>query len=146
MAIGASLGGARSMVATSGGGFALMVEGLAWDGMIEAPLVIDLGMRVGPSTGMPTWTEQGELQFAIHAGHGEFPRIVLAPANAEEAYQLTVDAFHLADKYQVPVLVLTDKYVNESTWCAPKSVFTKEVIIDRGKLLKDTEIPAGRFI
>lgn len=138
MAIGASLGGVRSMVATSGGGFALMVEGLSWAGMIEAPLVIDLGMRVGPSTGMPTYTEQGELQFAIHGGHGEFPRIVLAPADAAEAYQLTVDAFNLADRYQVPVFILTDKYVNESTWCAPKSVFSKAVIIDRGKILKDT--------
>ena len=78
MAIGASLAGARSMVATSGGGFALMVEGLSLVGMIEVPLVIDLGMRVGPATGMPTYTEQGELLFAIHAGHGEFPRIVLA--------------------------------------------------------------------
>ncbi len=143
MAIGASVGGVRSMVATSGGGFALMVEGLAWGGMIEAPLVIDLGMRVGPSTGMPTWTEQGELQFAIHAGHGEFPRIILAPADVSEAYQLTVDAFHLADRYQVPVFLLTDKYLNESTWCAPKSVFTKEVIIDRGKLVTG-DIP-GEF-
>lgn len=141
MAIGASLGGVRSMVATSGGGFALMVEGLSWAGMIEAPLVVDLGMRVGPSTGMPTYTEQGELQFVIHAGHGEFPRIVLAPATAAEAYQLTVDAFNLADRYQVPVFILTDKYLNESTWCVPKSVFTKEVVIDRGKLLK--EAPGG---
>lgn len=141
MALGASLGGVRSMVATSGGGFALMVEGLAWGGMIEAPLVIDLGMRVGPSTGMPTYTEQGELQFAIHAGHGEFPRIVLAPADVEEAYQLTVDAFNLADRYQVPVFILTDKYLNESTWCAPKSVFTKEVVIDRGKLMNEPDIP-----
>ena len=141
MALGASLGGVRSMVATSGGGFALMVEGLAWGGMIEAPLVIDLGMRVGPSTGMPTYTEQGELQFAIHAGHGEFPRIVLAPANVDEAYQLTVDAFNLADRYQVPVFILTDKYLNESTWCAPKSVFAKDVVIDRGKLVKEADLP-----
>jgi 2-oxoglutarate ferredoxin oxidoreductase subunit alpha len=146
MALGASLGGARSMVATSGGGFALMVEGLAWGGMIEAPLVIDLGMRVGPSTGMPTYTEQGELQFVIHAGHGEFPRIVLAPADAEESYQLTVDAFNLADRYQVPVFILTDKYLNESTWCTAKSVFTKDVVIDRGKLMKEGDIPAdGSF-
>jgi len=140
MAIGAALGGVRSMVATSGGGFALMFEGVSWAGMIEAPVVIDMGMRVGPSTGMPTYTEQGELQFIIHAGHGEFPRIVLAPADASEAYQMTVDAFHLADKYQTPVFILTDKYLNESTWCAPKSVFTKDVVIDRGKLLK--EVPA----
>ena len=134
MALGASLAGARSMVATSGGGFALMVEGLSWAGMIEAPLVIDLGMRVGPSTGMPTWTEQGELQFAIHAGHGEFPRIILAPADAADAYALTVEAFNLADRYQVPVFLLTDKYINESQWCVPKSVMSGEVFIDRGKI------------
>lgn len=141
MALGASLGGVRSMVATSGGGFALMVEGLAWDGMIEAPLVIDLGMRVGPSTGMPTYTEQGELQFAIHAGHGEFPRIVLAPGDCQEAYALTIDAFNLADRYQVPVFLLTDKYLNESTWCVGKSAFTGDVVIDRGKLVKESDLP-----
>ncbi|MCX6794079.1 MAG: 2-oxoacid:acceptor oxidoreductase subunit alpha, partial [Candidatus Gottesmanbacteria bacterium] len=137
MAIGASLAGVRSMVATSGGGFALMVEGLSWAGMIEAPLVIDLGMRVGPSTGMPTWSEQGELQFAIHAGHGEFPRIVLAPADAADAYALTALAFNLADRYQVPVFLLTDKYINESQWCVPKSLMSGDVVIDRGKLLKE---------
>jgi 2-oxoglutarate ferredoxin oxidoreductase subunit alpha len=147
MALGASLAGVRSMVASSGGGFALMVEGLSLAGIMELPIVIDLGMRVGPATGMPTWTEQGELQFAIHAGHGEFPRIVLAPSDAAEAYQMTVDAFNLADKYQIPVLVLTDKYMNESQWCVPKSAFTKEVIIDRGKLVKESELPAdGSFL
>lgn len=132
MAIGASLAGIRSMVATSGGGFALMVEGLSWAGMIEAPLVIDLGMRVGPSTGMPTWSEQGELQFVIHAGHGEFPRIVLAPADAADAYTLTALAFNLADRYQVPVFLLTDKYINESQWCVPKSQMSGDVVVDRG--------------
>ncbi|MBI3385474.1 2-oxoacid:acceptor oxidoreductase subunit alpha [Candidatus Gottesmanbacteria bacterium] len=146
MALGASIGGVRSMVATSGGGFALMVEGLAWDGMIETPLVIDLGMRVGPSTGMPTWSEQGELQFAIHAGHGEFPRIVLAPADAQEAYELTTHAFNLADRYQVPVFVLTDKYLNESQWCVNKSALSGPVTIDRGKLLKESDLPSdGSF-
>jgi 2-oxoglutarate ferredoxin oxidoreductase subunit alpha len=144
MAIGASLAGVRSMVATSGGGFALMVEGLSWAGMIEAPLVIDLGMRVGPSTGMPTWSEQGELQFVIHAGHGEFPRIVLAPADAADAYDLTVDAFNLADRYQVPVFLLTDKYINESQWCVPVSRVSGDVVVDRGKLLKTVPAsPAG---
>jgi len=137
MAIGASLAGVRSMVATSGGGFALMVEGLSWAGMIEAPLVIDLGMRVGPSTGMPTWSEQGELQFVIHAGHGEFPRIVLAPADAADAYTLAVEAFNLADRYQVPVFLLTDKYINESQWCVAKSHMSGDVVIDRGKILAD---------
>ncbi len=141
MALGASLAGARSMVATSGGGFALMVEGLSLAGIMELPIVIDLGMRVGPATGMPTWTEQGELQFAIHAGHGEFARIILAPADAKEAYALTVDAFNFADKYQIPVFVLTDKYLNESQWCVPKSAFTGPVAIDRGKLMKDEQLP-----
>lgn len=135
MAIGASIAGARSMVATSGGGFALMVEGLSLAGMVEAPLVIDLGMRVGPATGMPTYTEQGELLFAIHAGHGEFPRIVLAPSNASEAYELTTKAFNLADRFQVPVFVLTDKYLNESLWCVPLSLFEKPVPVDRGSLV-----------
>lgn len=146
MAIGASVAGVRSMVATSGGGFALMVEGLSLAGMIEVPLVIDLGMRVGPATGMPTYTEQGELLFAIHAGHGEFARIILAPGDAEEAYHLTIDAFQLADAYQVPVFVLTDKYLNESQWCMKLSHFQKPVVIDRGKLiLGDTGKPEGTF-
>lgn len=146
MALGASLAGVRSMVATSGGGFALMVEGLSWAGMIEAPLVIDLGMRPGPSTGMPTWSEQGELQLVIHAGHGEFPRIVLAPSDAADAYTLTVHAFNLADRYQVPVFLLTDKYINESQWCVTKSLMSGDVVIDRGKLAKDSDLPAdGSF-
>ncbi len=141
MALGAAIGGVRSMVATSGGGFALMVEGLAWSGMIETPLVVDLGMRVGPSTGMPTWNEQGELQFVIHAGHGEFPRIVLAPADAQEAYELTTQAFNFADRYQVPVFVLTDKYLNESQWCVKRSDLSGTVMIDRGKLVKESDLP-----
>jgi len=146
MAIGASIGGVRSMVATSGGGFALMVEGLSLAGMVEAPLVIDLGMRVGPATGMPTYTEQGELLFAIHAGHGEFARIILAPSDATEAYDLTIEAFNLADRYQVPVFVLTDKYLNESQWCVPLSHFEKPVTIDRGKLMtKDIKVTDGGF-
>jgi len=142
MALGASYAGVRSMVATSGGGFALMVEALSLAGMMELPIVIDMGMRVGPATGMPTWTEQGELQFVIHAGHGEFPRIVFAPGDVGECFDLTVDAFNLADKYQIPVFLLTDKYLNESQWCAPQSAFKKPVTIDRGKLVFDQNLPA----
>jgi 2-oxoglutarate ferredoxin oxidoreductase subunit alpha len=146
MAIGASVAGVRSMVATSGGGFSLMVEGLSLTGIMEVPLVIDLGMRVGPATGMPTWTEQGELLFAIHAGHGDFPRIVLAPGDAKEVYSTTIDAFNLADKYQIPVFVLTDKYLNESHWCVPKAHFQSPVTIDRGKLVKAEDLPTdGSF-
>lgn len=143
MAIGAAVAGVRSMVATSGGGFALMVEGLSLAGMIEAPLVIDMGMRVGPATGMPTWTEQGELRFVIHAGHGEFARIVLAPSNAEEAHMLTTHAFNLADRYQIPVFVLTDKYLNESLWCVSENSFKGDGVIDRGKLVKKEELPSN---
>lgn len=135
MALGASLMGVRSMVATSGGGFALMVEALSLAGMMELPVVIDLGMRVGPATGMPTWTEQGELQFAIHAGHGEFARVVLAPGDAGEIYDLTIKAFNLADKYQIPVFLLTDKYLNESLWCVDEMKMKSPVELDRGKLL-----------
>lgn len=143
MAIGAAVGGVRSMVATSGGGYALMVEGTALAGMMEVPLVIDMGMRVGPATGMPTWTEQGELQFIIHAGHGEFPRIVLAPGDGQEAYRLTIDAFNLAEKYQTPVFILTDKYLNESQWCVPLSVFKGDVTIDRGKYVGNDTLSPG---
>ncbi len=147
MAIGAAVAGVRSMVATSGGGFALQVEGLSLAGMLEVPIVIDLGMRVGPATGMPTYTEQGELLFVIHAGHGEFARIVLAPGDVEEAYTLTMHAFNLAETYQVPVFVLTDKYLNESQWCMPLSEFSKPVKIERGKMvIDDTGKPDGSFL
>lgn len=143
MAVGASYAGVRSMVATSGGGFALMVEALSLAGIMELPVVIDLGMRVGPATGMPTWTESGELQFAIHAGHGEFARIVLAPGNCEECYTATAEAFNLGDQYQIPVFVLTDKYLNESQWTVKKSVFEQPYEIKRGKIVKQEDLHEG---
>ncbi len=114
MAIGASYAGARAMTATSGGGFALMVEATSLAGMTETPLVIVLGQRPGPATGLPTRTEQGDLLFAIHAGHGEFPKLVLAPSDPQDAFQKTVRAFSLADRYQIPVLVLTDQFLADS--------------------------------
>ncbi|MEK7141284.1 MAG: 2-oxoacid:acceptor oxidoreductase subunit alpha [Patescibacteria group bacterium] len=144
MAIGAALSGVRSMVATSGGGFALMVEGLSLAGMIEVPIVIDMGMRVGPATGMPTWTEQGDLQFIVHAGHGEFSRIVLAPSNALEAYEFTILAFHLAEQFHVPVFVLTDKYLNESQWCVAAARMKGAVTIDRGKTMPEGTAPSEK--
>lgn len=140
MAVGASYAGVRSMVATSGGGFALMEEAVSLAGIIEVPVVIDLGMRVGPATGMPTWTEAGELQMAIHAGHGEFARIVLAPGNCEECYTFTAQAFNLADKYHIPVFVLTDKYMNESQWTVKKAVFDAPYAIERGKIVKQEDL------
>lgn len=113
-AIGSSWAGVRSAVATSGGGFALMVEGVSLAGMMETPIVIFLAQRPGPATGMPTWTEQGDLLFAVHAGHGDFPKIILAPGDVEEVYKLTVKAFDLADIYQTPVIMMSDKYLSES--------------------------------
>ncbi len=114
MAIGASYAGARAMTATSGGGFALMVEGVSLAGMTETPLVIILAQRPGPATGLPTRTAQGDLLFAINAGHGEFPKLVFAPADAREAFHKTVRAFNLADKYQIPAIILTDQFLADS--------------------------------
>ncbi len=139
MAIGAAYAGVRAMVATSGGGFCLMVEGLALAGMTETPIVVVLGQRPGPATGMPTRTEQGELWFALHAGHGEFPRAILAPATAEEAFHSIIKAFNLAEKYQTPVLVLTDHHLATS-YATVERFDLKQVIIDRGELLSDDQV------
>ncbi|HET58390.1 MAG TPA: 2-oxoacid:acceptor oxidoreductase subunit alpha [Deltaproteobacteria bacterium] len=118
MAIGAWYAGARAMVTTSGGGFALMEEAMGLAGMIESPLVIHLAQRPGPATGLPTRTEQGDLQLSLYSGHGEFPRILLAPATAREAAELSRRAFLLADRYQVPVFILTDQYLIDSYYTA----------------------------
>jgi 2-oxoglutarate ferredoxin oxidoreductase subunit alpha len=119
MALGAWYAGARAMVSTSGGGFALMTEGVSLAGMLESPIVIHLAQRPGPATGLPTRTEQGDLELALYAGHGEFPRIILAPGRIEDAFFLTQKAFNLADKYQVPVFVLTDQYFMDSYYNMP---------------------------
>lgn len=116
MALGASFGGVRAMTGTSGGGFALMVEGLSLAAMTETPVVIALGQRPGPATGLPTRTEQGELQFALYTAHGEFPRVIFAPGTPEQAFYLTNKAFDLAEKYQIPVIILTDQYLADSQW------------------------------
>jgi len=110
MGLGAWYAGARAMVSTSGGGFALMTESVSLAGMIESPMVIHIGQRPGPATGLPTRTEQGDLNFVLHAGHGEFPRVILAPGTIEDGYELTRLAFDIADKHQIPVCILTDQY------------------------------------
>ena len=114
MALGAWYAGARAMVTTSGGGFALMTEGVSLAGIIESPIVIHLAQRPGPATGLPTRTEQGDLELVLYAGHGEFPRIIFAPGTIEEAFSLAQKAFNLADKFQVPVFILTDQYFMDS--------------------------------
>ena len=114
MAIGASYAGARAMVATSGGGFALMVEALSLAGILETPVVVALGMRPGPATGMPTRTGQEDLAFVLSAGHGEFPRLVLSPGSVEEAYALAHHAMEMSEAYQVPCILLTDQYLADT--------------------------------
>ncbi len=126
MALGSWYAGGRAMVTTSGGGFALMVEALSLAGAIESPLVVHLGQRPGPATGLPTRTEQGDLLFALHAGHGEFLRVLFAPGDFEEGFRLAQRAFYISDKYQIPVIILTDQFFIDSNYNLP------DVAIERG--------------
>ena len=121
MAIGASFAGVRSMTATSGGGFCLMVEALGMAGMTETPVVVVDSQRSGPSTGLPTKTEQGDLNLMLGAGQGEFPRAILAPSNPWEAYQAMLDAFRLAEEFQTPILVASDFHLSESQMTVDRS-------------------------
>jgi len=114
MAIGASFAGAPSMVATSGGGFALMVEGVSLAAMTETPVVVIVSQRPGPATGLPTRTEQGDLELVLHSGHGEFPRAIFAPGTIEECFQLTRKALESAERYQGPMFLLTDQFLADS--------------------------------
>lgn len=119
MALGAWYAGARALVNTSGGGFDLMTEGISLCGMIESPLVVNIGGRPGPSTGLPTRMAQEDLNLALYSGHGEFPRIILTPGNLYDAFYLTQKAFNLADKYQVPVFILSDQFLVDSYYNLP---------------------------
>jgi len=114
--IGAMFGGTRALTATSGGGFDLMTEHISLSGITEVPLVVVVGQRPGPATGLPTWTTQADLMLALHAGHGEFPRIVIAPSDPEDIYYKLQEAFNISEKYQVPVIFLTDKLLAESLY------------------------------
>ncbi len=138
MIIGAGYAGVRAMTATSGGGFCLMVEGLGLAGMTETPIVVVEGQRVGPAIGLPTRTEQGDLEFILHSAHGEFPRAVLAPATVEDAFWLTIKAFNLAERYQLPVIVLTDQYL-ASSYATVDKFDLSGVNIDRGLFFSEKE-------
>jgi 2-oxoglutarate ferredoxin oxidoreductase subunit alpha len=130
MALGSMYMGTRALVATSGGGFDLMTETLSCAGISETPLVIVLGQRAGAGTGVPTWTGNDDLNVALNAGHGEFPRCVLAASDAKSSYTLTQKAFNIAEKYQLPVILLTEKQISESIFSL-KSV-PKNLPIERG--------------
>ncbi len=133
MAAGAALTGARSATATSGPGLSLMVEALGWAGINEVPIVITDYQRGSPSTGMPTRTEQGDLLFAVHAGHGEFPRIVLASGDIVEAFYDAAQAFNYAERYQMPVIHLLDKNLASTTMTVPP-FDVEAVTVERGEV------------
>lgn len=138
MVVGAASAGVRAMTATSGGGFALMNEALGMAGMMETPLVAFECMRGGPSTGIPTYTDQGDLKFVINSSQGEFPMIVLAPGDVEESFYESFNAFNLAEITQTPVVVLLDKHLAASHWTAPR-FDTSKLKIDRGKFIELSE-------
>ncbi len=131
MAIGAGYAGVRAMTATSGSGLCLMVEGMGLAGITETPVVIIDGQRPGPAVGLPTRTEQADLQFVLHAHHGDFPRAVLAPGTIEDAFWTTIKAFNWAEKYQLPVIILTDHHLASSSATVEPFDLTG-VKIDRG--------------
>ena len=124
MAIGASYAGARAMTATSGGGFALMTEGVSLAGATETPIVIVIAMRPGPATGLPTRTEQGDLECVLYSGHGDFPRAILAPGSLQQCFDTATQAFTLAERHQSPVFILTDQYLADSYRSCPPFALT----------------------
>jgi 2-oxoglutarate ferredoxin oxidoreductase subunit alpha len=148
MAIGASLTGVRTATATSGPGFSLMAEALGWAGMNEVPLVVTMYQRAGPSTGLPTRHEQSDLLFAINAGHGDFPKIVLASGDIEEAFYDSIKVFNFAEIYQLPVIHLLDKAISSSIQTCKR--FSNDLKIERGKFKSvidknQSEGAAGHF-
>jgi len=135
MTVGASFAGVRAMTSTSGGGFCLMTEALSMAAITENPVVVMLGQRPGPSTGLATYSAQSDLLFAVYGAHGEFQRIVLAPGDVEECFYMTTHAFNLAERFQIPVIILPDKNTIESHETVEK--FSSENLIDRGKLIRE---------
>lgn len=133
-AIGGATTGIRASTSTSGPGFSLMAEGMGWAGICEVPLVVFNYMRGGPSTGLPTREEQGDMLFALHTGHGEYPKIILAPGDVPEQFADSFEAFNYAERYQTPVIVLSDRSIANNTMCVEK--FDESgLTIDRGKIV-----------
>lgn len=153
MALGAWYAGARALVTTSGGGFALMSEGLSLSGMTETPAVIHLAQRPGPATGLPTRTEQGDLNLVLYGGHGDFPRMVYAPGDIEEVFALTKRAFEQADAMQAPAIIMTDQYLVDTYYDSPgfgtlkaaqkNAVMKTKAGYERYALTKDGISPRG---
>lgn len=153
MVVGAAFTGARSMCASAGGGFALMVEAFGMAGVSESAVVVGVFTRPGPATGLPTWTEQSDLRYVLHAAQGEFPRVVLAPGDRTDAFDLTWKAFNLADQLQTPVVILGDSYLSDNRETVP--YFNLDAVtIDRGKYVAEGDVAdhpeavdeAGRYL
>jgi 2-oxoglutarate/2-oxoacid ferredoxin oxidoreductase subunit alpha len=142
MALGAATTGVRASTATSGPGFGLMQEGMGWGGMNEVPIVVFDYQRGGPSTGLPTRHEQGDLMFAAFGGHGEYPKLVMAPSTINDHFQLAFESFNYADKFQTPVMILNDKLLTHSLETIPP--FKEDhLVIDRGRLATPQELEAA---
>ena len=144
MAVGAGQTGARAMTGTSGGGFSLMTEAVGLAGMLETPVVVVNVQRGGPSTGLPTKTEQGDLNQVFGASQGDFPRIIIAPTNLVDCYNSVIEAHNLAEIYQCPVLIISDLLLSESHESAYLDEFVHNPVIDRGQLLSEWKGP-GRY-
>jgi 2-oxoglutarate ferredoxin oxidoreductase subunit alpha len=143
MALGMSYAGKRAAIGTAGGGFALMQEAFSLAGMAELPLAVAVSQRQAPATGVATHTSQGDLQFVMHAGHGEFPRIVVAPGDAEEAFECGAAALNLAWKHQLPVIVLLDKQLSESLSTA--KLDAGKIKIENGEIIHEVDSRYGRY-
>src|SRR5262249_21211639 len=145
MAVGAGHAGARAMCGTSGGGFALMTEAIGQAGMIEAPVVIVEVQRGGPSTGVPTKTEQADLNQVFGASQGDYPRCIIAPTSTTDCFDSVVEAFNLAEKYQLPVTIISDLLVSEHPETVEPDALHQDVPIDRGQLVTSFNEPNGPY-
>jgi 2-oxoglutarate/2-oxoacid ferredoxin oxidoreductase subunit alpha len=145
MTIGAGIAGVRAMCATAGGGFALMTEALGMAGIMEVPMVCVEVQRGGPSTGLPTKTEQADLYQVYGASQGEFPRLIVAPRDVADAYQTTVDCFNYADKFQLPVVIMSDLLLSEHPETVDPEVFLADVKIDRGEIVTEWKEEQGKY-
>ncbi len=145
MAIGAGFAGVRAMCGTSGGGFALMTEAIGQAGMIEAPVVIILVQRGGPSTGIPTKTEQADLNQALGASQGDYPRIIIAPTHTADCFHSAVEAFNLAEKYQLPVILISDLLLSEHPETVDLELLPHRVPVDRGDIVTEWDPANGTY-
>lgn len=145
MAVGAGIAGVRSMCGTAGGGFALMTEAIGMAGIMEVPVVCVEVQRGGPSTGLPTKTEQADLFQVYGASQGEFPKLIVAPKDTLDCFHTTVEAFNMADKFQLPVLLMSDLLLSEHPETVDHTTMTHDVKIDRGEIVKEWDESNGKF-